>query len=206
MGERYDRWQPGPKYVEERRSGRNWGAAMANRLIYKSTSAEFLDLFFGGVNAATLTAAYQRALDILDSIGDGPLSAAAAQLVDTGELEEDAVPNSESGWREGRVADRIIRSAYLEAIRLAQARDEPVPIETLWMTGASDELELHICEGPRQITVVFLIPSERDYGSRRAGNRSFVVCAREPQDGDVVLDADGPPVVVRQVSGGLSPA
>jgi hypothetical protein len=181
---------------------------VADRLIYKSTSAEFLDELFGGDDAESLNAAYQRSLDLLDSIGGAPLSAAAAVLAENGELPPEAVEESETGWRADRIVDRIIRAGYQEAIRLAQDKPEPVPIETFWVTGATDELEVHICEGKRQITVLLLIPLDNEYGSRRADARSWVVRANGLRDSKavVLLDDEEPRVVIEQVSGRSSTA
>src|SRR5438093_1004043 len=126
---------------------------MADRAVYKSTAAEYLDELFGGT-PDELDAAYANSLELLDSIGDARLSEAAARVVDDGGLPPDAVEESERGWRAGRDVDRAIGVAYRQAMRLARDRTEPVPIETLWVTGASDTFEAHLCEGRRQITVL----------------------------------------------------
>src|SRR4051794_32883109 len=169
---------------------------MADRAVYKSTAAEYLDDLFGG-GPDELEVAYRTALDLLDSIGDAPLSEAVAQLVDDGDLPSDAIEDSNKGWRAGERVDRVIRVGYTEAMQLAQARDEPLPIETLWVTGASDDFELHICEGKRSIIVTLFIPLERSYGSRNATARSWVVRVDDESaadDGDV-------PVAMIQTSG-----
>jgi hypothetical protein len=107
---------------------------MAERAVYKSTAAEYLDELFGGT-PDELNAAYQGALGLLDSIGDAPLSDAVARLVDDGELPEETIENSNSGWRAGQRVDRMIRVGYTEAMQLAQASDEPLPIERLEVGG-----------------------------------------------------------------------
>ena len=160
---------------------------MARLNVYKSTAAEFLDDFLGG-SPEELARQYQWSLDLIESVGDGHLSDAAARLAEDGELPNDAVEDSRKGWRGDEVVDRIIGHAYREAIRLAGdgARGEPVPVDTLWMTGATDAFEAHIVDGPRRVTVVLCIPLERSYGSRRARSRSWSV--RAGDDGEVVME------------------
>jgi hypothetical protein len=162
---------------------------MSERAIYKSTAAEFLDDLFGGT-PDDLEGAYADALDLLMSIGDAPLSEAAAHLVESGRLEPDAVADSAKGWRAGPEVDRVLRAGYRQAMELASSRSEPVPIETLWMTGSGKDFELHICDGKRHVTVVLLLPLERSYGSQRAATRSWAV------------RVDAGEVVMVQTSGG----
>jgi hypothetical protein len=169
---------------------------MADRAVYKSTAAEYLDDLFGGT-PDELRAAYEGALELLDSIGDAPLTEAVSRLVDDGELPPESIENSDKGWRAGQRVDRVIRVGFTEAMQLALAGDEPRPIETLWVTGASDDFELHICEGKRSIIVTFFIPLERSYGSRHANARSWVVRVDDDADGD---DGDVP-VAMIQTSG-----
>lgn len=170
---------------------------MAGRAVYKSTAAEYLDDLFGG-SPDELSAAYQTALDLLDSIGDAPLTEAVARLVDDGDLPREAVENSDKGWRAGARVDQVIRVGYTEAMQLAQARDVPLPIETVWVTGASNDFELHICEGKRSIIVTLFIPIERSYGSRHATARSWVV----EVDDAAASDSDAAvPVAITQTSG-----
>lgn len=181
---------------------------MANVAIYKSTAAEFLDDFFGG-SVEELAQQYERSLELLDSIGDAPLADAAAQIVDDSGLPPEAVDESLTGWRGDKVVDRIIGHAYRHAMQVAgdSARDEPLPIDTLWVTGASDEFEAHVVESPRRVTVVLCIPLDRSYGSQRARSRSWAI--RAPRDGDedgVRLDDGDEAIVMVATSGGDQPA
>jgi hypothetical protein len=178
---------------------------MAERAVYKSTSAEFLDELFGGTTEE-LEAQYSQSLGLLDDIGDAPLSDAIERLAEEGELPADAVEDSQRGWRGEPDVDRVIRAGYREAMRLASSGEVPMPIETLWVTGASDAFELHICEGRRAITVLFFIPLDRTrrYGSERARARSWVVrTATTDDDLDAfgLADPGDPPIVKIQVSG-----
>jgi hypothetical protein len=176
---------------------------MAQRAVYKSTAAEFLDGMFSGT-AKELKEAYRRSLGLIDQVGTGSLSQAAAAEVGPDRLPESAVENSERGWRAKRNVDRIIRLGYQEAIRLAHAhKPRPLPIETLWVTGAGGDFELHICEGTRQVTVTMFIPLSRSWGSRRAAANSWVVRAGEARGPYARrLSQDGEPsVVMVQVSG-----
>jgi hypothetical protein len=175
---------------------------MAQRAVYKSTAAEFLDDLFGGTGD-DLARAYERSLELLSDLGSTPLSKAAARMVEDGGLAPDAVEDSSKGWRAGRDVDLAIGHAYRQAIELARGRKEPVPIETLWITGAGGDFEVHVCEGKRQVTVVMFIPVDRSYGSQRAQARTWVVRAgsdRDPADARLTEDGD-PSVVMVQVSG-----
>jgi hypothetical protein len=182
-----------------------WGVGMAERAVYKSTSAELLDDLFGGSPEAR-AAQYEQSLGLLDDIGEAPLAEAIERLAEEGELPPESVEDSTRGWRGEPDVDRVIRAGYREAMRLATEGDEPLPIETLWVTGAADSFELHICEGRRAITVLFFIPLDRTrrYGSKRAQARSWVVRTATPDD-DVdafgLADPGDPPIVKVQVSG-----
>ena len=177
---------------------------MAERAVYKSTSAEFLDDLFGGT-PEELAAQYAQSLGLLDDIGDAPLAEAIERLAEEGELPPESVEDSEKGWRGRPDVDRVIRAGYREAMRLASSSDAPLPIETLWVTGAADAFEVHVCEGKRAITVVFFIPLERGYGSERARARSWVIRTATGDDDVEVFglaDPGDPPIVKIQVSGG----
>jgi hypothetical protein len=179
---------------------------MAERAVYKSTSAEYLDDLFGGTPDER-AAQYAQSLGLLEDIGEAPLSEAIERLAEEGELPAESVADSERGWRGRPDVDRVIRAGYREAMRLASSGEEPLPVETLWVTGATDAFELHICEGKRAITVLFFIPLERErsYGSERARSRSWVIrTARKGDDLEVfgLADRGDPPLVKIQVSGG----
>jgi hypothetical protein len=181
---------------------------MAERAVYKSTSAEYLDDLFGGTPDER-AAQYAQSLGLLEDIGEAPLSEAIERLAEEGELPAESVVDSERGWRGKPDVDRVIRAGYREAMRLASAGDVPLPIETLWVTGATETFELHICEGKRAITVLFFIPLDRErprgYGSERAQARSWVVRTATADDDIEVFglsDPGDPPIVKIQVSGG----
>jgi hypothetical protein len=174
---------------------------MAENAVYKSTFAELLDDLFGG-SPEQLENQYAESLGLLDEIGDAPLSEAIERMVDEDKLPPEAVEDSEQGWRGRPDVDRVIRAGYREAMLLA--RDGGVPIETLWLTGPTDEFELHICEGPRSVTVVMFVPLVRDYGSERARARSWVIrTGRSSDEIDAfgLDDPGGPPLVKIQTSG-----
>ncbi len=174
---------------------------MADSAVYKSTFAELLDDLFGGT-PEELEDQYAESLGLLEGIGEAPLSEAIERLVDEDKLPPESVDDSERGWRGQPDVDRVIRAGYREAMLLA--RDRAVPIETLWQTGPADEFELHICEGPRSVTVVLFIPEVRDYGSERAQARSWVIRtggSREEIDAFGLPDPGGPPLVKIQTSG-----
>ena len=174
---------------------------MAETAVYKSTFAELLDAMFGGT-PEELEDQYAESLGLLEDIGDAPLSEAIERLVDEGKLPPESVDDSERGWRGQPDVDRVIRAGYREAMLLARARG--VPIETLWLTGPADEFELHICEGPRSVSVVLFIPPVRDYGSEHAQARSWVIRtggSSDEIDAFGLPDPGGPPLVKIQTSG-----
>ena len=174
---------------------------MAENAVYKSTFAELLDGMFGGT-PEELEVQYAESLGLLEDIGDAPLSEAIERLVDEEELPPESVADSEQGWRGEPDVDRVIRAGYREAMLLARAGG--VPLETLWLTGPTEAFELHICEGPRSVTVVLFIPEVREYGSERAQARSWVIRtggSNEEIDAFGLPDPGGPPLVKIQTSG-----
>jgi hypothetical protein len=181
---------------------------MSDRAVYKSRAAEFLDGLFGG-DPAELRIVYERVVENLATIRRDGLPETTEGLVDAGELPTDIGIErfeeywlSDSGPMAGQHVGRVLRCGYEEAIRIAGSRDDPLPIDTLWVAGASDEFEVHVCEGQRRVTVTLLIPIVRLYGSERAKSKSWVVrVAREGDEGATVLDRGDPPVVAVQTSG-----
>jgi hypothetical protein len=166
---------------------------MGNRAVYKSRAAEFLDDLFSG-EGESLEAVYRSRQANLTSDEDEPLLQLATRLQDRGDLPPDIeLEHFQRDWlsdespMDGTAVDRVLRHGYEEAIRIASAGSEPLPIETLWMVGASEDFEVHICEGKRQVTVVLLIPGDYEYGSKRARSKSWVIRVASPnEDASVV--------------------
>jgi hypothetical protein len=188
---------------------------VSERAVYKSTAAEFLDEMFSGT-AEELRTAYNDSLALLEQTAGGSLSEAAAELADDGVL-PDGIGDvdtffadwlDEDGQMAGQHAGLLMRHGYEQAIRLALRDGDPVPIETLWVTGAGDEFEIHICEGKERVTVVMFIPLVRLYGSERAFTRSWVVRVGAPKatDDAVSLAEGDPPVTKVRMSGARSVA
>src|SRR4051795_5312722 len=117
---------------------------MAERAVYKSSSAEFLDKQFSGT-PEELREVYDRSLGLLDDLGDASLAGAIEQFEAQGAAPSDAARDSGTGWRADPEVDAVIRAGYREAMRLASEREVAVPLDTLWVTGASETFELHIC-------------------------------------------------------------
>ena len=185
---------------------------MSHRAVYKTTTAEFLDAFYSGASRSR-DDAFADASAMLEA--DGSLLEAARELEsrDQGIPEGSAEAFGEfwlgsSTTRAGQSVDRVLRYGYREAIALARAQG--VPIETFWVTGAGDDFELHICESTDRVVVFMIVPGEdaREYGSRHARSRSWVVRVGDlddvhPDAPRTMLDGDEPPVVSIQVSGPL---
>jgi hypothetical protein len=182
---------------------------MTHCAVYKSLTAEFLDDFYSG-DMMPIEDAYDRAEGLFEDHADDPLSATTADLNNEDLLSTD-VGNPEdfdnywlSGTSQlaGKEVDRVLRHGYAEAIRIARTYDEPVPIETFWVTGAGDDFELHICKGKRHVTVFMFIPKPRRYGSTRSEATSWVVRVGGLRDDEAeALDEGAPPIVKVQVSG-----
>ena len=172
-------------------------------LVYKTIGAEFLDEFYSGT-ASQLDEAFEEAQATLSRGTDGIVDFAEARTR-AGELPGDTPEDLSERWLRGgyaaKHAERIFRRGYEEAIRVARSGAQTLPIETLFVTGAGDEFELHVCEGKRQVTVVLFVPERRDYGSRRAESRSWVIRAGPAADGAETLDSGDPPIVKVPTSG-----
>jgi hypothetical protein len=185
---------------------------MPHRAVYKTTTAEFLDEFYSGASRSR-DEAFEDASALLES--DGSLLDAARELEGRAGGIRDGSTDAfgefwlaESGTRAGKSVDRVLRCGYREAVSLA--RERGIPIETFWITGAGDDFELHICESSDRVVVFMVVPGEddREYGSRLAQSRSWVVRVGDlpevrPDAPRTVLDGDGPPVLRIQVSGPL---
>ena len=179
---------------------------MSNVAIYKSAAAEFLDDFFSGEDDQ-LTANYDYAIVLLEQEG-----VSLSEIIDQFSSDRDGPADAQGiaeHWLQRPNADRIMRASHLHAMRTA--RDLGVPMDSLWVTGASDEFEVHVSEGPRRVTVLVCIPDRDapDGGSRRARSSSSAFSAqssrrtsgREP--GTEVVDEGGDtPIVRTQTSAG----
>jgi len=170
---------------------------MSHVAVYKSRAAEFLDQLYAG-------GGHEVARDLI-ARHKNELAGSTEELNENHGLAREA-GNREAfenywlapGSRFGKDVDRLLANGYEQALAIAG----DTPIETFWVTGATDEFEVHICTGERVVSVFMFIPVERRYGSRNAVSQSFVVRAGGPDEGDAqVLDPNIPPIVMEQVSG-----
>jgi hypothetical protein len=164
---------------------------MSDVAVYKSLSVEGLDAFFGG-SPEELGSNYEYALGLLQQ--SESLAAIISQLEQEGRGPRDADPTPpDSPLARIPNLDEVVLRGYTLAIQLAVDHgddNELVPIQTLWVTGASDEFEIHVCDGEQLITVLWLIPDAgeySEYGSTRARSTSWRVEAGEP-----VVQTSGP--------------
>ncbi len=179
---------------------------MAHRAVYKTTTAEFLDDFYSGASRPREDA-YADALRLMEQ--PAPLSEAARDLEDRrdGALAPGSTEAFLAGWLEESAkhgeqpVDRVLREGYRLAVE--RAAERKLPIETFWVTGATDEFEVHVCESPERVTVFMFVPEEeeRPYGSHSAKSSSWVV-----RVGDIDVRPDAPrtergDVTIIQVSG-----
>jgi hypothetical protein len=183
---------------------------MTHRTVYKTTTAEFLDDFYRG-ETRPRQEAFEDALALMAQ--STPLSDAARDLEHRSErpLEKGSAAAFESEWLAGKhgdqPVDRVLRHGYRMAVELARKRD--VPIDNFWVTGAGDDVEVHICESTDRVTVLVFVPNEeqRPYGSERAASNSWVVRLGDVDVRDdaprTTLDDGAQPVMATQVSGKL---
>ena len=176
-------------------------------LVYKTSSAEFLDRLYEDPSGLT------TAQGLLSAHENDPLSATTEDLNNSHGLSPDAGNKADfdkywlsgTGPFGGEEVDRVLRHGYGEAIRIASEEyAEPVPIETFWVAGASDHFELHIGQARRCVTVFMFVPTTRGYGSRQAGAQTYVVRAGGLREDGETLHAgvnDQPPIVKVKVSG-----
>lgn len=179
--------------------------------IYKISAGEVLDAFYD----ADPEAALAYASELLAGAATDSIRGAAETFVDDDHLSTGAVEDLQRYWLDGvegvpgEDVDRVLRFGYREAIALAREYDPPVPIESFWVTGPGTELGMHISAGPERVTVFIATPVKRDYGSRNATSRSWVVrigdlTEIDPHAPREQLDDARDPVLKIQVSGPFS--
>jgi hypothetical protein len=193
------------------RLGGTKGVALSDRAVYKTFDVEILDDFYSGVSGTGLDVALQQGEKALEDSATQGLSSGFDQYTRFPQQRDDGTtPADFAGWLEGAGddAERVVRLGYGEAVRLAlYPHDDlprPVPIDTFFVTGASEEFELHVCDGKLRVTVLMFMPDERPYGSTRADAKSWILRTARPGDPDDARIDDG--TVVRiQRSGPAGP-
>jgi hypothetical protein len=190
------------------------------RQVHKTLLTESLDEFFGG-DPEELQAAYRYALDLLDEYDERPLSDVTAHIAASDESGPRDVGSSDhflNDWLgddsplNGPAVDRVIRHGYRTAIEVALAGDEPRPIETVWVSGETGDLEVHVVEGKRQVTVVVFVPLPFDdvigggggEAAKLADTRVWAIYPGDDVAGDVEQLEDGEVSVLRRQIGGGS--
>jgi len=177
---------------------------VSDRAVYKTFDVEVLDDFY-----SRGTQALSRGHDLLQASATEGLSSGFGEYEEGQEPERRTTTEEFGEWigaAGGENAETVIRVGYDAAVELAQAQS--LPIDTLFVTGVSDEFELHVCEGTHQVTVLMFMPKEseygKEYGSRRAKARSWIF--RTARSGDSHADrVDGGAVVQIQRSGREGP-
>lgn len=185
--------------------------------FYKNEPIEALDAYFGNSDPDELRRIYENALAVAEQFEDGSIADVTAHFRTHGDGPDDVgtADHVEDHWVAAnsflgqKQADRIVRRGYVEAIRVALSHEPPLPIETLWAHGMSDDFEFHICEGPRQVTVLQFIPREDGRGAaaapaagRPSTARTWVVrVGSADESGAELLDDAGPSIVKHQTSG-----
>ena len=176
---------------------------MSHGAVYKSLNIEKLDTFYRNDPAGALESS--AALLAEHSTQEAATSFAGDGNILPGELD-----HFDHGWLDDD-AQRVMRIGEMHAIEVAQGFNPPAPIETFWVTGASNDFEMHIHapapdDDDARVTVFMFIPTSRGYGSRRAASSSWIVRIGDRDDVHheafrEVIDEDGPAVYRIQVSG-----
>jgi hypothetical protein len=148
--------------------------------VHKSSAVEVLDAFFGP--EGDLEAAYGYSQRRLEE--NVPLLQITEELASDPEAPPGMGPVSEQagvffqGWLQedfGEHVDEIMRDAYAKAIELA-TDPELKPIETFWITHASDDFEMHVVDTALRVNVFVFVPRD-DTGSDITVSRSWKVHA-----------------------------
>jgi hypothetical protein len=173
--------------------------------VYKTFDVEVLDDFYSE-GPRTLS----RGHDLLQASATDGLSLGFGRYEQEQEHQRRTTTKEFASWitsAGGENAEMVIRVGYEAAVELAQAQS--LPIDTFFVTGASDEFELHVCEGTHQVTVLMFMPKDSEYGqsygSRRAKAKSWIFRTGRPDDSDAD-HLDGGTVVQIQRSGRDGPA
>ena len=144
--------------------------------VFKTPQVEALDEFFSGT-PDELRAAYAHGLELLSQYDDQPLSEITAHIERANEAQDatQRLPRDvgtashfqehyldDSSALGGKNVDRVFRDGYRAAIELATSGDEPLPIDTVWVSGVTEDFEIHSAAGPRQISVVVFVPLSQE--------------------------------------------
>ncbi|MEX0666397.1 MAG: hypothetical protein WD598_16710 [Acidimicrobiia bacterium] len=144
--------------------------------VFKIPQVEALDEYLSGT-PDELRATYRHALDLMSEYDDQPLSEITAHIERANEAKDatQRLPRdvgTASHFYEhwladfsalgGKNVDRVFRDGYTTAIELAMSGDEPLPIDTVWVSGVTEDFEIHSAAGPRQISVVVFVPLSQE--------------------------------------------
>jgi hypothetical protein len=196
---------------------------MPHPAVFKTAQVESLDEFFSGT-PDELRAAYQYGLDVMSQYDDQPLSEITADIERANEARDEAVRRprdvgtashflehwlADSSALAGKNVDRVFRHGYRTAIELALSHDEPLPIDTVWVSGVTDDFEIHVAEARRQVTVVVFLPlppnaalTQFAAAFKMADLKSWGIYPDpSPEAGMEILEAGDIPIVKRQAGG-----
>jgi hypothetical protein len=163
---------------------------------YKSKGCERVDRYY-----ATNTAA--RLAEAAAWLGSGSAEAAAQRFADDNHMPPGEMPRFRAGWPKAN--DAKLRNGYLQAIRLAQRHDPPVPIESWWVSDAPT-FRVHPVDKDDRVAVFVYIEDSRSYGSEEAETRTYAIGTRAElglsSDAPcVTLDSEDEEIVMIQTSG-----
>jgi hypothetical protein len=144
--------------------------------VFKPAQVESLDEYLSGT-PDELRATYRHALDLMSEYENQPLSEITAHIERANETQDRThrLPRdvgtashfqehwlADSSALGGKNVDRVFRDGYRRAIELATSGDEPLPIDTVWVSGVTEDFEIHSAAGPRQVSVVVFVPLSQE--------------------------------------------
>lgn len=151
--------------------------------VGKGTQFGVLDMFDG-----TDRAVYDAALERLNR----PLAELAVERAAKGGLSETDVRHFDKDWLgndwwPNKHVELILRAGIRKALEVATAndRDNPLPVEALWVCADEDVFQVYVNEGPHQVTMIVYTPPPKHYPGRQRelDERIWVVKTRDDFDG-----------------------
>ena len=122
---------------------------------FKNRAVEALDELFSG-ESRDLRETYSTVLELLESHDE--LAALTRRYVrDDGRWTGPELDHFEGHWltHDSDLA-RLMKERYREAVD--EAMKGPLPIDTYWVSDATDEFEIHVFPGKRRVAVHVFLP------------------------------------------------
>jgi hypothetical protein len=162
-------------------------AEVSEEAWYETKTIAAIDAFYSSGNVADNL---EYARDLLQRTPPLSLQEVIEELEDDRRDAEFVHPVERSPLR-GSEFESVTRQGYLEAIALALAHEDPLPIKTFWRIWDGSEFKMLVTDGTQQVSVTLVIPRGRLSGwelEHSTCQESWVVS----EDGQVI-QTSGPP-------------